>query len=196
MEIVGGREARLRDVFDSHQRAVVAFVARRTDPPGDIHAAADIASEVFVIAWRKLDDIGSDPLPWLLVTARNVMSNDRRSRRRREDRELQHVFDRATSADQSPDIAHRITDVLVVRAALAALPKRDRELAMLLAWDDLSLVQAATVLGISPDAARTRWKRLRAKLADALAVTDESMRSYQHHDSLPRLEHFGLEAQP
>lgn len=175
------RQARFQDIFIAHQRAVVAYVARRTWPPGDWHTAEDVASAVFVTAWRRLDDIGPDPLPWLLVTARNILSEGRRGQRRRADREHQHANDRALSRPPTADVAQQVADVIVVRDALAQLSERDRELATLLAWDDLTLVQAAQVLGVTPEAARTRWKRLRTRLAATLADQSDPEPEPQTH---------------
>ncbi|TAK68280.1 MAG: sigma-70 family RNA polymerase sigma factor [Actinomycetota bacterium] len=188
------RETRFRDMFLTHQHAVVAYAARRTDPPGDLTAAQDVASAVFVTAWKRLDDIGSDPLPWLLVTARHVLSDSRRERRRRRSRERRHSDDRSLTPGAVPDLAQQVSDVLVVRATLAALGEQDRELATLLAWDDLTLVQAAQVLGITPDAARTRWKRLRARLAVSLADSEEADSGSAGTHPAPQLSHQPLEA--
>ena len=157
------RQALFRDLFITHQRAVVSYVARRTDPPGDMDTAQDVASAVFITAWRRLDDVGPEPLPWLLVTARNVLADTRRGARRQRSRESRHGVDRSLNPPPAPDLADRVADGIAVREALANLNDQERELATLVAWDDLSLVQAAQVLGISSEAARTRWKRLRGK---------------------------------
>ncbi|CAB4937475.1 unannotated protein [freshwater metagenome] len=172
------REARFQHLFVAHQRAVIAYVARRTQPPGDLATAEDIASVVFMTAWRRLDAVGPDPLPWLLVTAKNVMADNRRGQDRRAGREGRHARDRTLTALTSADPADSVTDAIAVRVALAQLSERDRELAILVAWDDLTIAQAAQVLGIKPDAARARWKRLRERLASALADPSEPVR---HH---------------
>ena len=50
---------RLEDLFVAHAAAVRAYAARRV-APGDV---GDVASEVFVVAWRRLDDMPDDALP-------------------------------------------------------------------------------------------------------------------------------------
>jgi DNA-directed RNA polymerase specialized sigma24 family protein len=46
--------------------------------------AEDVASEVFAIAWRRIDDLDWDTAaPWLFGIARGVLSNQRRSASRR-----------------------------------------------------------------------------------------------------------------
>lgn len=39
-------------------------------------------ADVFLIAWRRLDELPPDPLPWLLGTARRVLANRRRGEQR------------------------------------------------------------------------------------------------------------------
>jgi DNA-directed RNA polymerase specialized sigma24 family protein len=39
-------------------------------------------SHTFAIAWRRLDALPADPLPWLLGVARHVIQNEARSARR------------------------------------------------------------------------------------------------------------------
>jgi RNA polymerase sigma-70 factor (ECF subfamily) len=36
-------------------------------------AGRQLADEVFLVAWRRLDGLPVDPLPWLLVAAWNVI---------------------------------------------------------------------------------------------------------------------------
>ena len=50
--------------------------------------ADDVVSETFLVAWRRLEAIGEDPLPWLLGVARRVLSNARGGERRRVARAL------------------------------------------------------------------------------------------------------------
>ena len=39
----------------------------------DQACAEDVASETFLIAWRRLADVPEQPLPWLLGVARNLL---------------------------------------------------------------------------------------------------------------------------
>src|SRR5581483_8839262 len=67
---------RFEDVYEKHEGAVRAFALRRLGASG----ADDVVSEVFVAAWRRVDELpGDDPLPWLLGIARGVISNRRRA---------------------------------------------------------------------------------------------------------------------
>ena len=67
-------------LFDEHHRAVLAYFLRRLDRDDAYDATAD----VFVVAWRRLDDVpqGEEALPWLYGVARRVLSNQLRGVRR------------------------------------------------------------------------------------------------------------------
>ena len=54
------------------------YAARRV-PPDRVD---DVVHEAFLAAWRRLDDLPAQPLPWLLGVARNCVLHDRRSRAR------------------------------------------------------------------------------------------------------------------
>jgi RNA polymerase sigma-70 factor (ECF subfamily) len=54
--------------------------------------------------------------------------------------------------------------------AFNALSERDREILRLVAWEGLSLDDAATVLGCSAVACRVRYHRAKSRLASRLAT--------------------------
>ncbi len=60
------RRGRLEALFAEHSGAVRAYALRRIDPA----AADDTVSEVFLVAWRRIEDCPADALPWLLACAR------------------------------------------------------------------------------------------------------------------------------
>src|SRR6478672_3188813 len=72
------REVQFERLFRSEADAVRAYALRRADPAD----ADDVVAETFLVAWRRLDDVPSDPRPWLLSVARRVVANRRRSNRR------------------------------------------------------------------------------------------------------------------
>src|SRR4051794_33419847 len=73
------RQARFEALFRAQVAPVRRYVARRT-----ADGVEDVVAETFTTAWRRLDDVPADPLPWLLATARRVLANQRRAIRRRE----------------------------------------------------------------------------------------------------------------
>src|SRR6478672_12798585 len=72
------REVRFEQLFRSEADAVRSYALRRADPAD----ADDVVAETFLVAWRRFDEMPSDPRPWLLSVARNVLANRRRSDRR------------------------------------------------------------------------------------------------------------------
>ena len=76
------RRDRFHRLFDAHRADVVAYCRWRAASPGD---AEDAVAEVFLTAWRRLDDVpgGDGARVWLYATARRAMANQRRSGRRR-----------------------------------------------------------------------------------------------------------------
>ena len=69
------REDRFEELFREHYGAVRGYALRRA--PADL--AQDAVSETFLVAWRRLDDVPADALPWLFGVARRVLANQRRS---------------------------------------------------------------------------------------------------------------------
>jgi RNA polymerase sigma factor (sigma-70 family) len=154
------RRSRLEGLFSAHAGAVRAYARRRVDPA----AADDAVSEVFVIAWQRLDDVPDDALPWLLGCARHVLSHQRR-RSRRDVALLDRLA--ATSGPDSPFGSDR-----GLGKALAQLSERDRELLLLIAWEGLEPGQAAQVLGCARNTLAVRLHRARKRLAAALSEAD------------------------
>jgi RNA polymerase sigma factor (sigma-70 family) len=158
---VGDEADRFTALFRRHHRHVLAYVRRRTDEA----MADDVVAETFTTAWRHIDRLPDDPLPWLYRTAYHCLGNDRRSARRRE-----RLVDRlAAHHHAEPDHAPAVVEELRVRALLWRLPARDREALMLISWEGLDHRTAAYVSGCSVSAFRVRLHRARKRLADLLA---------------------------
>jgi RNA polymerase sigma-70 factor (ECF subfamily) len=156
-------EERFRAIFDDCHRPVTAYARRRTGPAD----ADDVVAEVFLVAWRRLDDVPADrALPWLYGVARGVLANRRRAAGRRE--QLLHRLAVEPHSDAPP-----ATDP-GVEAALAVLRPEDREVLRLAAWESLAASEIAVVLGCSPNAAALRLSRARARLRRALTGTDDT----------------------
>ncbi len=153
------RRARVEALFAEHARAVLAYARRRTDQA----TAADVVSDVFVVALQRLDDVPrDDPLPWLLGCARRALLNQRRGQRRRA-----RLFERLAASAPRSQPERGLSDGALARA-LATLSERDREALLLTAWEGLTAAQAARVLGCSTQAFWVRSHRARKRLAAAL----------------------------
>lgn len=159
---------RFEQAYRRHSSAVLAYAVRRSDPA----TATDVAAETFTIAWRRSDLLPDEngQRAWLIGIARRVLSNTRRSERRRlqlTDRlsgEIE-LHARAALTEHDPRGVDRVAKVA---AAIGTLRDDDRELLTLLAWDGLDRDEIAVVLGCSERALRTRIHRARARLRNAL----------------------------
>ena len=153
--------ARFDAIFTAHQRQVLAYAMRRSATAAD---AEDVTAETFTIAWRKLDAVPPEPLPWLYAVARRVLANQRRGTGRRERlTALLRIEDVPTPMRVGED--HDGPAV----SALASLPPADQEVLRLVAWEELGNQEIAQVLGITANAVAIRLHRARARFAEALS---------------------------
>ncbi len=156
------REARFERLFRSHADAVRSYALRR----GTNEDADDVVAETFLVAWRRLDEVPIDPRPWLLMVARRVLANRRRSVGRVVSLSARLAQTAAPGRAPTADDASAGTELrLTVLAALERLPEKEREALRLLAWDGLSTADAATVLGCSRATLAVRVHRGRRRLA-------------------------------
>ncbi len=146
---------------DSFDR-VAAYLLARADPG----LAADALSRTFEIAWRRIADLPDDPIAWLIGCARNVLSELRRARGRR-DGLVERLAAGATHLNVV-DPADTVIDRAVAVAALTQLHPSERETLLLVAWDGLTARQAAEVVGCTEGAFAVRLSRARARLVAAV----------------------------
>jgi RNA polymerase sigma-70 factor (ECF subfamily) len=154
--------SRLEGIFRAYERRVLAYALRRTSSPAD---AEDAAAETFTIAWRKIERVPEDALPWLLGVARRVIANQRRGSQRRA--WLSWRLERQPTSEATSLPVGEATDGPAL-SALARLRPDDQELLRLVAWDDLDHGGIGRVLGISPNAVAIRLHRARRRFADEL----------------------------
>jgi RNA polymerase sigma-70 factor, ECF subfamily len=147
---------RFEQIYAEHREAVRAYVRRRAPDA----AVDDVVSETFVVCLRKIDRVPREPLPWLYAVARKTLANERRKRARTADSLAVPV------AAPSP-----VGDGVLAKA-FNALSESDREVLRLIAWEGLSLTDAATVLGCSGVACRVRYHRAKSRLASRLAAAE------------------------
>ncbi|MFJ9893828.1 RNA polymerase sigma factor [Streptomyces sp. NPDC091280] len=172
------------EFYRRHVDAVLRFVARRVNDP---HTAADLTAEIFLAvldsARTYRPDLGSETA-WLYGIARNVVSSERRRVARETERDLRVSGRRLLEADDIVRIEDKLDAERPARrmlAALAGLPEGERAVIELIAVDQLSVTEAAAVLGISQVTARVRLHRARKALrreADstvAMTVSDVSL---------------------
>jgi RNA polymerase sigma-70 factor (ECF subfamily) len=150
-------------VFQRHYRHVLAYALRRVDDA----SAHDVVAETFLAAWRHIDRLPDEPLPWLYRTAAHCIANQARSSRRQVRLAVRLALDETVARDHAEGVveSNRLT------RALTALNDLDREALLLVAWEGLDHRAVAYALGCSVTALRVRLhrarKRLRALLREA-----------------------------
>nr|WP_255479483.1 sigma-70 family RNA polymerase sigma factor [Quadrisphaera sp. RL12-1S] len=154
-------EDRYQALFRATYADLVRFVERRLHPL----AAEDVVAEVFVVAWRRLEEVPADhgrARAWLFGVAQRTMLNARRGDARRQ--ALAVRVGTALPADVVPDGSDRVVSQVDLARAWCLLSPSDQEALTLTALDGLSTVEAAQVLGISRTALSLRLVRARRRL--------------------------------
>ncbi|MBV8260697.1 MAG: RNA polymerase sigma factor [Paraburkholderia sp.] len=166
-------------------RALVAsklprLIALATRMLGDRNEAEDVAQEAFVRIWKHAPTWRTGEAKfdtWLHRVALNLCYDRLRGRREEPSNDPHAMSEPALDPAGAPDqqLEARTRDQRV-RAALAALPVRQREALVLTYYQELSNLEAAALMGISVDAlesllARAR-RTLRAQLAGDVAGKD------------------------
>jgi RNA polymerase sigma factor (sigma-70 family) len=165
---VAGDAQRFMEIWQACAGRVAGYCLRHADPD----TAEEAVAETFLVAWRRLGDIPPEPLPWLLVVARNMLANQWRSRQR-QDRLAQELarIERLAAPAEAAEVT--ALDRVTTLAALAGLSDRHREALLLVAWDGLAPAEAARVAGCSRPAFNLRLHRARARLRAAVEAASE-----------------------
>jgi RNA polymerase sigma-70 factor, ECF subfamily len=151
---------------------VEGYARRRVDEA----LAADVAAEVFAVAWRRLDDVPRDAVPWLYGVARRVIGNQRRSSQRA-GRLVDRIGDaliveRGTGALRT-DPAETVTTAMAFAAAFDQLSEPDQEVLALVVWEGLDAKRAAAAVGCGVAALSMRLMRARRRLQALLSEEEE-----------------------
>jgi RNA polymerase sigma factor (sigma-70 family) len=158
-----GRPDAFVEVVQRHEAAVHGFIARRAGR----QMADDLLGEVWVRAFAArggYDPAYADARPWLYGIARNVLRAHWRIRR-----DAGHaVQDAVDPWDEVVDQLDSAARAQALIPALRALPAPERDVLLLVAWEQLSPAEAAMVLGIPQGTARSRLHRARAALRPVL----------------------------
>lgn len=160
---VSGTDARFAEIYGSYFKYVHAYCRRRVS----VDQVDDTVSDVFVIVWRKADEIpeSDEVLIWLYGIARGVVSNLWRGGFR-----LARLRKKLNSAGLEylpppDDVVVKRQEAQQILKALETLKEDDQELLRLSIWEELSVVEISKVLGISVDATKQRLSRARKELA-------------------------------
>jgi RNA polymerase sigma-70 factor (ECF subfamily) len=117
----GAGPAAYRQLYETCYSQILAYIVRRVGSQD----AADLAAEVFAVAWRRIDDVppGEGALPWLYGVAYRVVSHHRRTKGRRV-RLIQRLGGLAEASTPNPEttVVQRREYELVLRAASRLRP--------------------------------------------------------------------------
>ena len=143
---------------------VLALAMRMLD---DAAEAEDVAQETLLRTWRQAARWrgGTRLDTWLHRVALNLCYDRLRRRRERPVAEPPDQVDPALGADRQVE---RDQTARQVRAALAALPERQRAAVLLHHYQELRQAEAAAVLGVSVDAYESLLARARRTLRTRL----------------------------
>jgi len=157
-------------IFDRHFATIHGYLERRIGRD----TADELSGEVFRLAFEqraRFRPLHESALPWLYGLATNLLLKHWR----RERRHL-HAVARLGGAHwpgelDFDDVDERLR-ARAVRArlldALAGLKARDRDVLVLVAWEELSYDEVAAALDIPPGTVRSRLNRARRTLRDLL----------------------------
>jgi RNA polymerase sigma-70 factor (ECF subfamily) len=159
-----GGDERFVDVYTSRYDRVYAYAARRLGA----QAAEDVTAETFTIAWRRVEDVPAEPLPWLYGVARNVIMRQRSGHAR------QDAVERALAAEPRAAATAEPDEDPALWEAWEALGERDREVLALIAWEELAVRDAARALGCPAAVFSVRLHRARKRLERRLAPHNPS----------------------
>lgn len=155
-------------IFDRHVDAVRLYVERRL---GSVRAD-DVVSESFRVAFERRADFDASAvsaLPWLYGIAGNLVRNERRAHERRLRALVRLAGRRSVGIDPLLDVASRVDADRTLEAlgsALLELSEPEREVLLLVAWEQMSPVEVALVLGVPSATVRTRLYRARQSIRD------------------------------
>lgn len=152
------RALALRQFVDRDYRSVVGSVTLIT---GDPAAAEDAVQDALVTAWQRRDQPIDRLAAWVTVAA----SNRARSGHRRRGAE-RRALERTTPPTGNDEVSDPFDPDLL--EALAGLPLRERQAAVLFYVHDLAVAEVAAELGVADGTVKTQLSRARHHLAARL----------------------------
>jgi len=163
----GGSAEAFSRLVERHQQAVRAFLRRAC---GNWAQADDLAQETFLAAWSRIGRLrtGASVRAWLCGIGYNKHLSAVRSAGRDRVREASYEADRDEAIDASTE------DKLALEAAMAELPAEQRACVALCLAADFSHAEAAEALGLPLGTVKSHISRGRARLLQALGVSDDA----------------------
>jgi RNA polymerase sigma-70 factor (ECF subfamily) len=153
--------------FTEHYRQYLPMVSKFFAYRAESADVADLASQVFSIAWQKRDSAPLEHVAaWLYRIAGNVLANHRRKSAFRITLPL---LDNDLLAPSAESLA--LANVSI-RAAWQALSSKDRLVLSLVALEGLTLDECALLMRTSKNAATIRYHRAKKNFEIALKESE------------------------
>ena len=157
-------------LFDRHAPSIYRYIARRVGRD----AIDDLVAETFISAFSsrlRYNLAYRDARPWLYGVATHVIGSHRREELR-QFRLSQAVWSTRAVLGHADTVAadmtaHSMSEPLAT--ALSALAAGDRDVLILIAWEQLTYEEVARALDIPVGTVRSRLHRARASVQEALA---------------------------
>jgi RNA polymerase sigma factor (sigma-70 family) len=157
---------------------------------GDPDAAADVAQDTFISAYRNLGRFrGGMFRSWLLRIATNACYDALRARKRRPSTSLQALgvaddeglgFDLADQGERPDDVALRRELAAAIQRGLADLPEDQRVVIILSDIQGMAYEEIAAVTGANLGTVKSRLSRGRARLRDILRAGELLPSKFRH----------------
>jgi len=162
-------------MYEENYDAMRDYCLRRL-PTDD---ANDALADIFLVAWRRLDDVpsGEQARLWLFGVARKVVSTTQRSTRRRfrlTAKSMAQADTGAVTIDTETVVVRRSEDARLLKA-IGTLRPADQELVRLKAWEELSHADIGEILGISSHAVDMRLNRALKKVGKIMRPAKRMM---------------------
>ena len=158
-------------VFDRHFATIHRYLERRVGRDG----ADELSGEVFRIAFEqrmRFRPVHESALPWLYGLATNLMlkrwRNETRQARAVARLEVVSQNGHGDELDGSDDRVMATAARTQALDALAQLPAGDRDVVVLVAWEELTYEEVAAALDIPLGTVRSRLNRARQTLRELL----------------------------
>jgi RNA polymerase sigma factor (sigma-70 family) len=157
-------------IFDRHFGAVHRFFQRRSGVEG----ADSLTGDTFRLAFERREAYHLDRpecLPWLYGIAGNLLRQQRRGDVRRAAALRRLGAGVACGPPPHEGLADRLAAEQLRPAlgtALADLRPEEREIVLLVAWEDLTYEEVAVALGVPVGTVRSRLHRARRRLRERL----------------------------
>ena len=169
--LASGNDPALNALMRRWSARLIAYLQRCC---GDSATAHDLAQEAFVRVYKNRHSY--DPArpfsTWIYTIATNLVRNHARWQKRHPVTLLDHeTLSQAAPPDDSPGPDDSLVDqerAAAVRQAIHVLPPELREPLILVTYEHLTNIQAASILGLSEKAVEMRLYRARQALRESL----------------------------